>query len=144
MGSELGKMREIKFRAWDKESEEFLLGFYVQSDTGDIFSEDGEGSLCPEDKEIVVEQFTGLHDKNGREIFEGDVCKYWMDDVWKVGFIRWDRGGYEIVVTKMGDRATDTVFEFQGFIPRPGPGETQMGDLFEVIGNIHENPEILK
>jgi len=69
-------MREIKFRAWDKISEEFI------SDTKNIELRNftNPDSLVPigdgifrEAKNIVFEQFTGLTDKNGVEIYEGDI-----------------------------------------------------------------------
>jgi hypothetical protein len=100
-------MREIKFRAWD--GEEF------------IFMEHGNGRgiwECGSFKRI--EQYTGLKDKNGAEIYEGDICL-------------WD------------DRITDYV-EFKN------NDGWKMRDLYNlewwedavVIGNIHENPELLK
>lgn len=75
---------------------------------------------------VSVEQFTGLHDKNGKEIYEGDVCDGHSDGY---GVIKWTDfdGGYN--------------YEF---------ADTNVVGMYEVlkelkiIGNIYENPELLK
>ena len=59
-------MREIKFRAWDK-----VLNYYHMGNDYISLSWDKEG--CIINSELVVEQFTGLTDKNGKEIYEGDI-----------------------------------------------------------------------
>ena len=81
-------------------------------------------------------QFTGLTDKNGLKIFEGDICK----------FREWERGEMCWV--------GEVLYEHQQFIISGGPNEECSTEFFlqmsrfipeniEVIGNIHDNPELL-
>jgi hypothetical protein len=103
-------MREIKFRAWD--------GKRMSIDV----------SLCHEGcgnwKDEQLMQYTGLKDKNGKEIYEGDVLK-WENDA--IGKVEWLHDGF-VVYFPNWNRAHRRLF-----------GSKKM----EVIGNIYENPELL-
>ena len=118
-------MRPIKFRAWDKEEEkmyQFDLISYMQ------VNEDGQEELCPS---RLVEpdafmQFTGLLDKNGKEIYEGDITEnYAMRDV-----VIFHNGAF---VGKNSQK--DHLGQHQPIA---------VHNELEVIGNIYENPELLK
>lgn len=99
-------LREIKFRQWSSGCFHYW-GHGVGSFTGPLSNR----------LDIPSEQFTGLHDKNGKEIYEGDI---------------------------LSDGET-VFFDGGGFTPFAIPGWeiTTKADCIEVIGNIHENPELL-
>jgi len=145
--------REIKFRAWDKINKKMVYNVGIGPD----------GKLSP-NAEIYAsswkvnqnaldffqglhqlfefpQQFTDLYDKNGKEVYEGDILKsdtsyplevFWMGIAWGV---RWNDNGSkdeEMIHDDGGDMQI---------------GETQNGKpgllYMEIIGNIHENPELI-
>ena len=126
--------RQIKFRAWDKEDEEWLERFYV-SGYGDVMAV--QGNYYPEEIEsvenVVLMQYTGIKDKNGKEIYEGDVVNYFgTKGIIKFGEfgVSTDPGsGYQMVV---------------GWFVENGLDCRSPGDEDEVIGNIYENLELLE
>ena len=122
-------MREIKFRAWDKKEKRmyewpFIIHFF---DEEIRVHKEGYGYTRIPMDDIELLQFTGLKDRNGKEIYEGDIrCgKYYFDteDQTRFQVMKWDK--------------KSTCFYWDGpEIPR------FIG--VEVIGNIHENPELLQ
>lgn len=106
-------MREIKFRAWNKERKRFDYYDLIKDDTS--YFGDCVGGYRHKHQYILM-QYTGLHDKNGKEIYEGDILK-----------ASW---GYQGEV------------KFDWFIY--ANLECTIADDVEVIGNIYENPELLK
>lgn len=111
-------MREIKFRAWDESN-------------GMIYPDFPKGSLRSADiltRWTTVMQFTDLHDKNGKEIYEGDIVKAvykgW-GECW--GEVVWVGCGYDV---HMLQPTNDNFWDLED-------------DGWEVAGNIWENPELL-
>jgi uncharacterized phage protein (TIGR01671 family) len=97
---------------------------------------------------VILMQYTGLKDKNGKEIYEGDVVRW--DDAskgkyWRIGQVAWDKKGqwkYQIIQERCVNCVVHTDFGLGSFIYTPD--STRYGNVLEVIGNIHENPELLE
>lgn len=133
-------MREIKFRIWNKATDE-----YVYTDEGFqlIFSNllKNKLNIISANKYLVIEQYTGLHDKSGKEIYEGDLVKLSDDDDDDVFFISEvkyfadadDYPAFDIV-------PPDDDWDFQSNVLQMGIIENAV----EVIGNIHENKDLVE
>lgn len=124
-------MREIKFRLWDKRSKELMptdknLQFY---DKENYWIADIEDALINKER-FELMQYTGLKDKNGTEIFEGDIIKGWSNCTYTVTFVE-KRGGYYPFAQGDGCGCCDDEVESD-------PSECT------VIGNCYENPELLE
>ena len=116
--------REIKFRVWHNRANKML----ESGSNRQIFSWKDEG------QDIAIMQFTGLHDKNGKEIYEGDIL---LSLSW--GAKSRNKRPYHIVEWfKTGWKAVGYNGEIE---VRP---DLDVKNDFEVIGNIYENPELLK
>lgn len=120
-------MRTIKFRAWDKKRNRMKIG--VESYLGAYLPPNGNIH-----EHHILMQYTGLHDKNGKEIYEGDICKTWRG----VGQITFGLGGEgepaDYVGGYLGWCVGEDKWETNGF--------TNSAQI-EIIGNIYENPELL-
>jgi uncharacterized phage protein (TIGR01671 family) len=135
-------MKEIRFRLWNKEMGMYWFdlswGSRHNSGEGWLYAvpvgEDRKpGGIRPDNRvnlspdEVDIMQFTGLHDRNGREIYEGDIWQregYTGEVVWS--FSAWD---FERAGSK-------SAYSYPYFHSNAVTGE--------VIGNIYESPELLK
>lgn len=133
--------REIKFRLWSKIGKKFIetdnpeLEFVINNN-GYLYSIEnfyGEIYVLPQ-MDIEVLQYTGLKDKNGKEIYEGDILKY--------NFTYDGRSKHISPVTYLETQASFGVIDFYGNnIPLYN---IPANNYFEVVGNIYENPELLE
>jgi uncharacterized phage protein (TIGR01671 family) len=139
-------MREIKFRVWDGyemrkvwkmiwSATDGLLSFLAKSKESDHYA----GALSSNDLRCKLMEFTGLSDKNGVEIYEGDIVHgdfYWLTD--ELGYkgsnytVEYDNqeAAYLLKIIDKKDKSSFYLYD----------------DVInlEVIGNIYENPELLE
>jgi hypothetical protein len=133
----------LKFRAWDKTRNEMNYRVMVGNcDTDDenwtcptIWIEERKKWLHFDDYECIM-QSTGLKDKNGKEIFEGDVISTYTDNL----VIKRDNllGFYVEVGEKRNYFAETVDIEYLDLFAK------DFGVAVEVLGNIYENPELLE
>ena len=132
--------REIKFRVWDNRLKKFVQDFWLDSDgslyypntdlpykTGEKLDNRNVRDLAP------LMQYTGLKDKNGVEIYEGDICE-WIDsdkDIRK-SEVFFARGGFKI-----------NNFNFNSYDCLMYQSPNGIKNNLTIIGNIYENPELL-
>ncbi len=122
--------REIKFRAWDAGTKTYLNdGFVIYPDGSIEFPEAGWDLSGHKEINIVLEQYTGLKDANGLEICEGDILVWAVNDVTRTASVVFEDGAYW-----MGN---DSVSGFSVC------NDWLRGE-YTIIGNIHENPELLE
>ena len=121
-----------KFRAWDTIKKEMFKDTFAITESGQIVVVEQEDVMSPPDyvfvDHLVIMQSTGLKDKNGKEIFEGDIVLV-LDSPYTV-FYDNERGSYRL--KPHDDRwNVDYMSNFSH------------GGNFEVVGNIYENKEYL-
>lgn len=117
-------MRNIKFRGYNEINKKMLnWNELLDTNLKNIFT------MQKKDTGIILMQYTGLHDKNGKEIYEGDIVKALISGRWFVGKVIYEHSGFTIDVTN--NKALE--FGRRGIIE----------PWTEVIGNIYNNPELL-
>lgn len=122
-------MREIKFRAWDKGLNEMTYsGLHSIGFDGKVYYGNADFS----DYGLEIMQYTGLKDKNGKEVYEGDIVSVWRDGSNRKFAVKWRESGVPM------------------FILYPQPlnenfwhCRSDMEMAWEVIGNIFEDGDLL-
>lgn len=124
-------MRKLKFRAWngyrilkDKELRENAELLYTKAGSSDQYMYD---ILLPNSKDLILMQYTGLKDQNGKEIYEGDILDYGTYSKFEVLY---NKGSFKIRRLKF-ENGNVHLLEDCSF------------DDVKVIGNIYENSELL-
>lgn len=128
----------IKFRAKRKDTGEFIYGWYVECPFGrwpvtpaiidSKLARAGHYEPVEIDPETLG-QYTGLHDKNGKEIYEGDVCKSLLNGIVQLIEVYWD--DYFIRFRMKNGNGTADLFCYRD-------------EVIIICGNIYENPELLE
>ena len=144
-------MREIKFRVWSgKQQKMFYLAeqyldrcfMEIDNQSWGVFDKEtykDSGAICNKHyKDDVLMQYTGLRDKNGKEIFEGDILR-----LWKSSSPKGLRGEYLKPLPVIYDE------NWCQFVVEDKDNKKYFGiwqdfDGFEVIGNIYDNPKLLE
>ena len=132
-------MREIKFRAWDEKEKCWVSGFAIHQ--SGMFSDwagckkingqcvaEADWKYQHEIPHIKIMQYTGLKDRHGQEIYEGDILR---DDEMGLNVVRWEDGSFWLEMFYEGGQS---LMEHL----------SDYNEVCEVIGNIYENPELLK
>lgn len=131
-------MREILFRGKRKEDKEWVEGFYAKTERKHYIVVPISETLVDwhEVNPATIGQYTGVCDKNGKPIFEGDLVEAvlpqttaQMGFVWPIMPVVFSDGVFGLQDQRGG------VTPFKAFAPRI---------TFEVKGNVHDNPELLK
>jgi hypothetical protein len=128
-------MREIKFRAWDKARNEFLSSGMILlgvnpsriPKNSPLYLDIVDGPDMWKAR-FVLQQYTGLKDKTGREIYEGDIYEVEYFG-WKA-VVEWDEDNARFLGFTIG---AERKIVYVGREPQP----------VKIIGNIYENPELL-
>lgn len=110
------RQREIKFRAFNKKDKRMFQVSPVWFEENNYFYNDY--ALCMKEEGCIIMQYTGLKDKKGKEIYEGDIVKRATDDcIYNIEFVG-DLCGFNISWSDSED--------------------------CKIIGNIYKNPKLLK
>lgn len=125
-------MRGIKFRAWDGITEQLLPVERIDFRNDLISLNEGDNSLTDTSEMMTLMQYTGLKDKNGKEVYEGDLITITNP------FIKHEEIGVAKIVFSH-DYVGGWVAEAKGEHLNIGT-RTHM---ISVVGNIYENPELL-
>lgn len=136
-------MSELKFRAWDIDCHRFE--YFEIGENDDCY---GMFMVTANKFGSVVEQYTGLKDKNGKEIYEGDIVEALIDGGWETGrnTVSFGKAKWRLEVLYNDIRFMD-VFHVLGSKNCPSRiyylFDKELSDI-EVIGNIHKNPDLLE
>ncbi len=125
-------MRPIKCRVWDKLNEKFI--FALIDNIGNFYQQSGISFGSTNSESLVFQQFTGLLDKNGKEIYEGDI----------IGFEKVNNN--KEIIFKFGAFCAKGIgreFDWEKDYGMPGNLDG-IGNPWIAKGNIFENSELLK
>jgi hypothetical protein len=120
-------MRELKFRAWYKSEKKMIYNIQNEFEERIELGMDCFSDYLSND-DFIVEQYTGLKDKNGKEIYEGDIVSKHNSDT--KGVVKQVKDGQWAIYWDNVPDGYYVLFKYS--------------NLCEVVGNIHENSELLE
>lgn len=133
--------RKIKYRVWDNENKSYddpySYAYYAMTQDGGLdFYCHGDHMDKADPDVYFIEQYTGLKDKNGKEIYEGDIIREEIDFNSKM------TDGVFTYVVEWDD---DTLcYKLKADVESIHDELWEVNASVKVIGNIHENPELLE
>ena len=136
-------MKELKFRAWLTKEKVMSRPFTLGETT--IYSKENKPLCGFQDKDLIIMQYVGLKDRNGKEIYEGDIVR--VKCIWEKGKIEEYIGVIVFEDFAFGVKLKKVVKLPKGYYCEEIDGQPYYllhWDEIEVIGNVYENPELLR
>ena len=138
-------MREYKFRVWDTENKEMLkvqeLDFEDTFYGGRLSIRTDQYNDYFDIEDMILMQYTGLKDKNGKEIYEGDIVKVKLykgeEEKYFIGKVEYFGSNF---IVDADNNSEYHIYDLDGF----GIDYRYHLEDCEVIGNIYDNPELLE
>ena len=139
-----------KFRVWDETQHkmlqvdciEFIDGkaYWVEASPADGNMQDGNDGPIGDNSQLKLEQYTGLKDVNGKEIYEGDVVRVSFDDESYVDeVVWWGKGGQDSCYPAFDLKKHSADYDQNAFSGIIAYG----AETIEVIGNVHTDGDLI-
>ena len=133
------KQRETNFKCWHKKQKRWLSpSEYIITANGQVCEVIGREIFKNISKEVILVQSTGLKDKDGKKIYEGDIVSFGVFNppfvIDKLAVVKWDENiGFAFKCLQ--NLSEDEILQIEKLLLR---------DAIKVVGNVFENPNLLK